>query len=100
MDMNNGEWVADAKLQTEDGGTWLLKYFLHIYESESQTPLYGLRVEKYDPQGTAVETQATPALTDCRAESLRLAHRFAKGCVPPCTLLEMADEWAFDCVSL
>jgi hypothetical protein len=97
--MNTCEWVADANFQTEDGETWLLKYYIHTNEAES--PLYGLRVDKYKSNTEQlVETEATPVITDCHAEALRLAHTFAKGCVPPCTLLEMADEWAFDCVAL
>jgi hypothetical protein len=91
--MNNYEWVTKANIETDDGEGWVLEYYIY-----NQNNAYGLRVEKHDGGRHVTETETTPPFADSREDALRLAQIFAKGSVPPCTLLEMVDEWAFQCV--
>ena len=87
------EWVAKAEIHTESDETWVLNYFIPETETESGETLYGLRIEKSSPDGTLYEFQETPFITNHREQALAMATAFAKGSVPPVTLLEMADEW-------
>jgi hypothetical protein len=88
--MNDFKWVADARIIKDTGEACVLVYYISIMGDD--IPLYGLKVEKRSETGQLLETETTPALTASHEEAVRLARFFAKGSVPPCTLLEMTDE--------
>lgn len=92
----NSEWIASAEIQPADDEKWVLDYFLQSSDVENGEKIYGLRIDKSTPSGVLFEREETPALTDSRDIALRMAQAFAAGCVPPVTLLEMADEWCAD----
>jgi len=85
--------VAQVSFLADCGTEWILEYFLQEYESEESNKVFGVRVNKSTPDGVLVETEETPAISDVREEVLAMAKAFAKGTVPPVTLLEIADEW-------
>ena|GEM_PF-1293513 len=100
------EWVVKAEMHTESNGVWILDYYLltffteaeaenegEIGENDAPVRFYGLRVDKSTPDGTVHESEETPAITESHEAALALIHAFAKGSVPPVTLIEMADEW-------
>jgi hypothetical protein len=92
--MDRSEWAANAYVDIGNGKRWVLKYYVHTYGAGRKIPLYGLRVDKCPEENSQpIETEMTPALTASHAEMLTMARVFAKGSVPPCVLLEMADEW-------
>lgn len=91
--MHKDEWTADAQLHTEDGLQWTLKYYVRKTAPRHKRCVYGISVEKYAANGILTETARTPAFTASYAEAAGLAGRFAKGCVTPCVLVEMTDEW-------
>jgi hypothetical protein len=86
------EWTAGATIQTESGKRWVLNYFIHIIENNTDMPIYGLRVEKCNENGQLSEAETTPPFTDSYKEAVGLSKKLAQGGVPPCTLLEMVDE--------
>ena len=87
------EWIAKADLHTEDGNNWILNYYLQSYDGEDGEKYYGLRIDKSTPEGVLEESEDTLAITESREEILIMAKAFARGCVPPVTLLEMTDDW-------
>jgi len=87
------ELVTKAEIQTENGEIWVLDYFLQTTEGENGEEFYGLRIDKSTPDGELCEREETPALTNSRDNALALLNAFARGTVPPVTLLEMTDEW-------
>lgn len=89
-----GELVADEKIRLESGETWVLSYYVPVFSGEDGEEIFGLRVEKKSPEGDLLESEETPPLTADRDEIFAMARAFARGSVPPVTLLEMADEWA------
>ena len=93
MQMLKDEWVSSAEYQTESGENRVLNYFLKHFCGEGGETLYGLKIDKSTPEGVLCESEETFALTECRDDALIMAKAFAKGSVPPVTLLEMADEW-------
>ena len=91
--MNDFEWAADTRVINETGDAFTLVYYISVTGG-----LYGLKVEKRGKNGQLIETETTPAFTASHEEAARLARLFAKNSVPPCTLLEMTDEVAIQCV--
>lgn len=91
--MNRNEWVTDAGFETENGMSWVLRYYIQVVMTEAELPVYGLTVEKYTGDGKLAETESTGAFTGSYEEAAALAARFARGTVTPLVLLEMADEW-------
>jgi hypothetical protein len=87
--MDKSEWAANAAICGENGESWILTYYVHTFAANR----YGLRIDKCRETGQLAETETTPAFTDSHSEALTLARRFAQGSVPPCTLVEMTDEW-------
>lgn len=87
------EWVANAELCTDSGEQWILDYYLQSFEGEEGAQLYGLRIDKRTHGGELQEREETRAFTESHEDALIMAKAFAKGSVPPVTLLEMADEW-------
>jgi len=87
------EWVAKVEYKNESGENWVLDYFLKNVDGEGGENLYGLRIDKSTPEGVLHESEETFAITECRENALIMVKAFAKGSVPPLTLLEMADEW-------
>ena len=92
----NDEWIASAEIRAESDVQWILDYYLQRFESndegENSAELYGIRIDKSTPEGVLHEREKTPAITECRDEAIAMARQFAKGTVPPATLLEMVDE--------
>ena len=95
--MLHDEWIAKAEIHTENGENWILDYFIQVFESvDDDTKVYGVRVDKSTPEGVLNEREETMAITESHEEALQIANAFAKGCVPPVVLLEMADEWCYN----
>jgi hypothetical protein len=93
MRMFSDEHVARVDFCGESGGEWVLEYFLQGFEGDGGEKYYGLRIDKSTPEGVLEEREETLAITESRDEALIIANAFAKGSVPPVTLLEMADDW-------
>jgi hypothetical protein len=87
------EWLANAKFQTEEGENWILSYHLQAFSADDGSENFGLRIDKSTPEGVLCEREETLAITDSREEIVIMANAFARGSVPPVTLLEMADDW-------
>ena len=92
MRMLNEEWLFSAEITTDDNELWVLDYLLQVFEGENGDS-FGLRINKSTPSGVLYETEETLAITENRDDILIMAKAFAKGSVPPVTLLELADEW-------
>ena len=91
--MSHDEWITKAELRNEDGDTWVLNYYLQSFAGENSQTAYGLRIDKSTPDGVLCEREETLAITENLEELQIMAKAFAKGSVPPVTLLEMADDW-------
>jgi len=87
------EWISRAEMQPEGGESWVLDYYLQTFDGEEGEKYYGLRIDKSTPAGELREREETGAISENREEALIMIKAFAKGSVPPVTLLEMADEW-------
>lgn len=88
------EWVARADFITDGGENWVLEYYLQAFETEDAgAEIFGLKIEKNTPGGVPHETEETGAIFESKEDALIMAKAFAKGSVPPVTLLEMTDEW-------
>ncbi|MCL1882292.1 MAG: DUF6514 family protein [Defluviitaleaceae bacterium] len=87
------QWVANANMHTDADEHWVLDYYLQFYHGENGEKLYGLRIDKSSPSGVLHEQEETLAITENQEEILILAKAFARGSVPPVTLLELTDEW-------
>jgi len=87
------EWVAKAEIRTKSGENWVLNYYLQNFDGENGEKFYGLRIDKSTPDGVLDEREETLAITESYEEAMIMAKAFAKGSVPPVTLLEMTDEW-------
>ena len=85
--------IAQAVIYPEDSEAMTLEYFVRQMAGSDQESLYGLRVDKRNPTGALVEREETPALSASSESVTKVAKVFAKGTVPPCTLIEMVDEW-------
>jgi len=85
--------AVTAQLVSEDGGSWVLQYFLQTYQSTDETPMFGVRVEKLTQEGKLLESNETFAITASRDEALDIADYLAKGTVPPCVLMDLVEEW-------
>jgi len=85
--------VATATMETDNGVTWLLEYYLQTYESSDGVELYGVKVDKLGGDGTLKESSETFAITDEHGKAQEILTFLAKGSVPPCVLVEMVDEW-------
>lgn len=85
--------VAQASILPDSGEQLILEYYIRQYTGAEDEILYGLRVDKRSTEGVLIEREETPALTGSLQEATSLAERFAAGTVPPCTLLELVDEW-------
>jgi hypothetical protein len=97
--ISHDELVSTAQLRTESGENWILHYFLQVFEGENGG-MFGLRIDKTATDNTLFEREETGAITESRDEALIMAKAFAKGSVPPVTLLEMADDWASEATLL
>jgi hypothetical protein len=93
LQTSRDEWVASAELRTEGGEFWVLDYFLQEFDGKENTNFFGLRIDKSTATGEILEREETNAITESRDEILIMAKAFAKGSVPPVTLLEMTDDW-------
>jgi hypothetical protein len=95
--MYKDELTAVTVMQTEDGDNYELSYYIRVFDSSAgSVPArsYALRVDMHDKSsGRLIETEDTPAFSEDYVQISRLARRFAEGQVPPCTLVEMCDEW-------
>jgi hypothetical protein len=89
----HNEWISKAELKAESGESWVLDYYLQKFNGSEGKQCYGLRVEKSSLEGELLEHEETRAITENREAALAMTEAFAKGSVPPVTLLEMADEW-------
>jgi len=90
--MRTTERITEVTIQ-QNNVQWVLVYYLqaiHTHEGD----VYALRVDKLSRDGVLLEKAETYGLTDSKKEALHMAMAFAKGTVPPCVLLEMADEYA------
>ncbi|MCL2456483.1 MAG: DUF6514 family protein [Defluviitaleaceae bacterium] len=87
------EWIARADLVSECGEKWVLDYYLQHFDGEGDEKFFGLRIDKNSPTGELIEREETFAITESRDDAIIMINAFAKGSVPPVTLLEMADEW-------
>lgn len=85
--------IAQATIHPEDREVLALEYFLRQFTGQEGEVLYGLRVDKRNTEGVLLQREETSAITGSLEEATALAMLFAKGTVPPCTLLEMVDEW-------
>ncbi|MCL2363372.1 MAG: hypothetical protein FWC71_01775 [Defluviitaleaceae bacterium] len=88
------ERITETIVPRDDEMQWIFVYFLQTITTERDEQFYALRVDKLSRDGVLLEREETCAFTDCRLEALAMANAFARGTVPPCVLLEMADEWA------
>ena len=91
--MYRSECITQAVIHQDNGEQWNLFYHLHIGTTEDGLEVYGLRVDKADVNGLVAESETAHAFTASKDEAMAMAHAFAAGTVPPCVLLEMADEW-------
>ena len=95
--LSQDEWVATVEMNTECNEKWILDYYLQRLdaknEDEQDITFFGIRVDKSNPEGVLHEREATHAITENHETALEMARAFAKGIVPPVTLLEMTDEW-------
>ena len=89
------ERITELTIKQENGDTWVLTYYLTRYPGSEGEDLFGLQVNKCFPDGRLAESEETGAITDTRAQALEVVNAFAAGTVPPCTLLEMVDDWVF-----
>lgn len=87
------ERVAEAVIQPSDGENYILVYFVQTLPTLHDGDVYALRVDKLSRDGVQLEREETCAVTSSKNEALTMARAFARGTVPPCVLLEMADEW-------
>jgi hypothetical protein len=95
IELLRGEWIAKAEITTEGGESWALNYYIKNFECEDgEGQYFGLRVDKSTPEGVLIESEETMAITDSYEEALAMANAFAKGSVPPVTLLEMVDDYS------
>ena len=93
--MRTTERITEVTIQHQDGTQWILVYYLQSMPSQHDGEIYALRVDKLSRDGILLEKAETYALTPSKKEALTMVNAFAKGTVPPCVLLEMADEWEF-----
>ena len=91
--MYRSECVTQSAIHQDNGESWNLVYHLHFGTTEDGLEIYGLRIDKVGANGLVTESETTPAFTASKDEALAMARAFAAGTVPPCVLLEMADEW-------
>jgi hypothetical protein len=87
------ERVTEAIIEPTQGEHYVLVYFLQTLESAEDGDIYALRVDKLTRDGIQLEREETYAITGDKKEAMLMARAFARGSVPPCVLLEMADEW-------
>lgn len=88
------ELITSATIQQENGKKWLLEYYLTTCSTPSGN-IFGIRVDKSTLDGVLVERDST-STTESQDEALAMIYTFAKGTVPPSTLIEMTDEWEWD----
>jgi len=96
--MRTTERITEVTIQLENGTQWILVYYIHAMPAHDGGEVYALRVDKLSRDGVLLEKAETYALTESKKEALTMVNAFAKGTVPPCTLLEMADDWEFPTV--
>ena len=93
MKLLNEEWFNKAEYETECGERWVLDYFIKAFEGEEGAEVYGLSVNKSTPEGLLCDSEDTGAISENRTSLLQMATAFVNGIVPPCTLVELADDW-------
>ena len=87
--------VASVTIHPDESEPLILEYSLRCVQGPEGEELYGLRVDKRFSNGNLLEREETEAVTSVMDEARALAEAFAAGTVPPCVLLEMADEWQY-----
>ena len=88
--------VQSATAKTETGTQWQYDYFVQTYKSTDDTTFFGIKAEKRSVDGELVEVSDTFAITQDRERVEEIIAFLAKGSVPPCTLVEMVNEWFYD----
>ena len=94
--MRTNEKFTEVTVQLENGTQWVLEYYIQTLATHDNGEIYALRVDKVSTNGNLIEREETYGLTDSKKEALTMARAFAAGTVPPCVLMEMADEWLTD----
>ena len=87
--------AATAEMTAECGTTWLLQYSVATYKRPSGAVLFGVRVDKLEQNGRLTESMETGIITDNHSRALEAIEYVAKGTVPPCTLVEIVDDWLY-----
>lgn len=86
------ERITEVTIQHQNGDQWILVYYLRAINTQ-EGDVYALRVDKLSRDGILLEKAETFGLTASKKEAMHMAMAFAKGTVPPCVLLEVADEY-------
>ena len=84
---------ATAELVTDSGIVFQLKYYLQTYASTTGAISYGVVVHKVDLAGKLKESSESYAITTSKEKAQIIISFLANGTVPPCTLVDMVEEW-------
>ena len=90
--------VAQATIRSAENEEVRLEYLLHNITGPEGGAYYGLRVDKYLPNGELIESADSLPFTGSLKRAATLAEVFAAGTVTPCVLQEMVTEWQEDII--
>ena len=84
---------ATVLLTIDKNISWSLEYYLMTYPGSTGKELYGVRIDKRDPNYYVVDKSETFAMTESYDKALAILSHLANGMVRPLEMLTIIDDW-------